>query len=80
MASLSIGLKRHWNAAEMRPLPGAGQARATSSAVGEANSDGTEAALSALPAGQPEPRLAFAIVVVMSITGATANLVVSASI
>jgi two-component system sensor histidine kinase DesK len=49
------------------------QARTTSSAFREANSDGTDVARDGLPAVQPEPRLAFAIVVVMSITGASAN-------
>ena len=49
-------------------------ARATSSAFRQVNGDSAEAAHDALPAVQPEPPLAFAIVVVMSITGAAANL------
>jgi two-component system sensor histidine kinase DesK len=49
------------------------QARTTSSAFRKANSGGG-LALDSLPAVRPEPRLAFAIVVVMSITGAAANL------
>jgi hypothetical protein len=48
------------------------QARATSSALRK--EDAASADAPALPAAQPEPRLAFAIVVVMSITGAADNL------